>query len=61
MPTELILTNGERFTVRANMHEVDQELARRGHDGFFAEVHPIDQERVVYVNPIHVVRLASRD
>ena len=61
MATELILTNGERITVREKPKEVDEGLANSAKEGFFGVFHPVDEERPMFVNPSHVVRFQSRD
>jgi hypothetical protein len=61
MPTELILTNGERITTRAELPELNQDLANMSKERLFVAVRLIDEEGVVLVNPIHVVSLRRRD
>jgi len=61
MATELILTNGDRITVREEPKEVDQGLARSAKEGFFTVVHPVNEESLLFVNPSHVVRLQPRE
>jgi hypothetical protein len=53
--------NGERITVREEPKEVDQGLARSAKEGLFSVFHPVNEERFVFVNPSHVVRLQPRD
>lgn len=62
MPTELVLTTGDRFVVTEEPQAVDQELARRGQEGFFALLHMLEPEfRVVFVNPRLVVRFSEAE